>query len=552
MLATSFFLLLLVEGVIEKNLSYPLNDPYIWADQIMYLCQYGTLNYDNLTVYGIGFVIFCAGALLITNEFLIHYFFIKYVSIFTFYIIILTTYDIVKKFVKSDLERFSSLAILLSFNSLMFRTMFAAPSILAITLGIIFVNTLNYRVEGKRVVLLRGTLLSGMFLTHIIYFGWFILFYLLFELFNVFQKLFMDKKIAVSIKRLIFADFLKKKGALIIIIAFFTIPYFLNLIISQHNILNFILRYFTGRYTRKEHLARPNYIENSFDTMVYLLQKPSSNNLLYNVFIIGLYKPLTKLLSWGTIIIFFGLFYKFKLNSETQEQSILKFTQFTFIFAFIIFLGSSFLFVIRNSFIFSLASFINDYGIRFFGLFSPIWTILFVLGLVEVFLIFIKFFSSKGNQIREKISMIYNHGFDSKLKKAYAATLLLISGVIFISHLYYQYNVFYTTNYEDDNLTESVIFIGDYFNSENIDDVDLLVPDISKTQIFNLIYQKDVEKIDFDYDDTTYSTLLSAIENDTIDYVLIDKKEVKDCCLDLIEDKMDVLYENRNYLFFKV
>ena len=51
-------LLLIVQGVIETQLSLPSKDTYNWLDLILYLHRYGDLNYDNYTVHGVGFVIF--------------------------------------------------------------------------------------------------------------------------------------------------------------------------------------------------------------------------------------------------------------------------------------------------------------------------------------------------------------------------------------------------------------------------------------------------------------------------------------------------------------
>ena len=162
-LILSFFLLLLVQGVIETNLSLPYNDPYVWFNQVIYLHRYGDLNYNSIVVHGIGFVIFDAGALLIINDFYVHYFFIKYVPIYLFLIMILALYNISRFFFKKNYEILISLIILLSFNSLMFRYLLGAPSALVIVLALIFFNTLIEK-ENYRIFLIRGFIVGGMFL----------------------------------------------------------------------------------------------------------------------------------------------------------------------------------------------------------------------------------------------------------------------------------------------------------------------------------------------------------------------------------------------------
>ena len=81
-LIIAFLLLLLVQGVIETHLNYPARDPYTWFEITLYLHKYGDLDYENYTVHGVGFAIFAAGSLLITGNFYIQYFYLKYISTF--------------------------------------------------------------------------------------------------------------------------------------------------------------------------------------------------------------------------------------------------------------------------------------------------------------------------------------------------------------------------------------------------------------------------------------------------------------------------------------
>ena len=227
-LSISFLLLLLVQGVIETNLSLPAMDPYNWFDIILYLHRYGDLNYDNYTVHGVGFAIFAAGALLVTSNFYIQYFFIKYISTFFFSIMILTIYDLSSKVFKKDYEILITLIILLCFNSLLFRFSLAVPSIIATTLGVIFFNTLIQK-DNLRIYLIRGILFGGMFLIHPLYFLFTFGFYILFEVYILAKEINRDLKTKEYETSAISINFMKKTGILFLIIVLFSIPYFLNL-----------------------------------------------------------------------------------------------------------------------------------------------------------------------------------------------------------------------------------------------------------------------------------------------------------------------------------
>jgi len=226
--------------------------------------------------------------------------------------------------------------------------------------------------------------------------------------------------------------------------------------------------------------------------------------------------------------------------------------KFSLMLTFIIFIGNSFLFIIDNNFILSLSSFINQYGTRAIELFSPIWSILFVLG-ISSFLEFIKKYKNrnlKGYAItKEKIIA----KLEKKYDKIYVILLVILSASLYSSHLYLQYNVLYVNEYDDDNLTEAVLFISDYFNKENIEDVNILLPDnFDSKVIYRIIYQKDIDRDYLEFDNTNCTELRNAIEKNNADFVLVYKEETKDSCVESIEEKEDILYENPNFIFYEV
>ncbi len=545
----SFLLFFFVQGVIETHLSLPAMDPYTWFDIVLYLHRYGDLNYDNYTVHGVGFAIFAAGALLVTNEFYIQYFFIKYISTFFFSIIILTVYDLASKIFNKDFEILCTLIILLCFNSLLFRFSLAVPSIIATTLGIIFFNTLTQN-DNLRIYIIRGILFGGMFLIHPLYFLFTFGFYILFEA----HLFILDIKRSLKTKEFEFKkkniNFLKKVGILLVITGIFSIPYFLNLYISGKSLYKNFTRYLFRGYEADIHDTI--YIPELLISRLLILSKnPSRTDVIYNLVFFGFDIPVNKTLNWGVIFLILGLLYNFKAKNQHIDY-LIEFAKFTFIITFLLFILNSFLFVINNNTILSLASFINQYGKRIFESFSPIWALLFVFGIKRVF-DFIKNLKTRkiqGNQLIKEAKIAKT---EKKLEKAYLIFLIVLSTSVYASHLYLQYNVIYSTHYEDDYLSEALLFIGDYFNEQDIEDKTILLPDnFDSKVIYRLIYHRDCDREYLEFDNTNHTELMDSIEENNADFVLIYKLETKDSCLEKIDDDEDILYENPHFLFYKV
>ncbi|MFX0186731.1 MAG: hypothetical protein ACFE8A_03245 [Candidatus Hodarchaeota archaeon] len=539
-----FILFLVTQGVIEKNLSLPAKDPYNWFNSILYLHKYGDLDYESYTVYGTGFVIFNAGALLVVQDYYIQYFFIKYNPVFFFFIIILLIFDISSKIFKKDYEILIALVVLLCFNSLLYRFFLCVPSVLATVLGIIFINTL-FEKNNLRITIIRGLFIGGIFLIHLWYFILILGFFLLFESYYLILNL-INKE---NKKSEVLLYFLKKHGLFLAIIIILTIPYFLNLIISDKNIIEHIERYLYRRYS-SDSLVH-SYFKNIPSIMLTILNlTPSTTDLVKNLLYIGFDIPINKTLSWGFIFIVLGLLYVKKWDSP-QKKYLIEFIKFTFVVSFLIFILDAFLFIVDNDIIFSIASFVFTKGKRVFEIFAPCWSILFVLGVKKVIKyiqkVKIKKLNSKMAGIKKQINLI-----KEKMAKTYLIFLMILGASLFSYHLYLHYNIIYENYFEDDDLTEAVLYIGDYLDRHDIEDENILVPKLEHSYIYDLIYNKDIDIEKFKYDDTSYSELISAIVSNKTDYVLVKKDETKSSCLEEIEDNMKVLYENDDYLFFKV
>jgi hypothetical protein len=548
-LAIIFLLFFIVQAVIESSSSLPEKDPYNWFSIIMYLNKYGDLNYEDYTVHGIGFAFYIAACLLITNNFYLQYYFIKYVSSFFFSIIIMTVYEISSKKNKKNYEILITLTVLLCFNSLLFRFSLAVPSILATTLSIIFINTFFHKEELK-IFVIRGFMLAGIFLSHPLYFLLLFGYLILFELVILFNNLIKKLEINEAVSLNVFENLLKRNGIPLLVAFIISIPYFLNLFLHDTPFLVNFTRYLYRGYSAKiQDLNKDILIYISKEFFILEL-KPSTTNVFYNLIFFGLDIPINKTLNWGVIFLVIGILFNTKLPSK-EKNYIIGYIRFTFLITFIIFILNSFLFVTDNNFVLSIASFINQYGKRLFELFAPIWSILFILGVIKIIELIkkseIKYFDRNSQNKEDLIKKK-----KKKYEKLYFVILILLGISLYSSHLYFQYNVIYTSQYDDEYLTDALLFIGDYFNAEDIEDKTILLPDnFDSKVIYRLIYHKDCDRDYLEFDNTNYTELTDSIEENNADFVLVYKLETTESCLEKIDEREDILYENRNYIFFK-
>lgn len=339
--------------------------------------------------------------------------------------------------------------------------------------------------------------------------------------------------------------FVKKNGILLLISLILTIPYFLNLVISEKSLYRNFTRYLYRGYDANINISFSELLLSIITRTILIDLSPSRTNFLYNLLFFGLNIPINKTLSWGFVFIILGLFYKVK--GGEQKEYLIELSKFTFIFTFLIFIVNSFLFVIDNNTILSIASFINQYGKRTFELFAPIWSFLIVYG---VLFLFKKIKIKKGVILNNKDKI---RDIEQKLEKYYTIILIIIGVSLYSSHLYFQYNLLYTSHYDDDDLTEALLFIGDYFNEKDLEDKTVIFPDnFDSKVIYQMIYHRDIEREYLEFDHTNYTELMNETNKENADFVLVYKLEAKDSCLDKIDDNQKVLYENSNFLFFKV
>lgn len=543
-------LYILLQSVIETHLNYPSMDPYVWFNSISYLTRYMDFDYDFMQTLTGGYVLFGSGALLIVNNFTINYFFVKYLPAMLFIYVILSVYCLSKKIFKKNFLIFFTLLILLSFNFLLYRYTMTLPSNLAVVMGSIFMMTIMDE-RSKQKNIKQAILIAGVFLSHILY-GFFMLVYFLSYLF-FFLLLTLRKnlKSRAGKNSLIITGFFKDFLLLITVFVIILVPYFINVLLNGYD--------FFGEYF---HFFNPQTYFNNFSHdlggsgvfLIYLFQTDlvlPSNDLLFNL-VYSLFNGIIwKTLVWGIIILVIGLF--FHPNSKNSEYPLIIFVQFSFILTFLVFFLNSFLMAVSNVQILAITEFFNTYWIRTNELFSPGWALLFIWGFHKFFL-YIKVNIVQGKQKIKDIKGRKEHGeMENREKIIYISLLVIIGSSLYISHLYYHYEILYTSYYEDDELSEALIYMGEYFSSNLIENqvIKVSVPNnTGPNVIYRLLYYRDLKIIINDDKVTEWDGLGQFLMESQVNFSLVRKSEISNSCFSKIIENQILLYQNSKYVFF--
>jgi len=185
-------------AIIWQRVSYPGLDPHLWFGEIWSIHKNGSLKFDVVGVYPPGFVLFNASIISFNDNYLIAYFFCKYMPIFLSAINLIVLYEILKFFFKKKITIFCALLIFLGNQYYFYRFSMPLPSTLGTTLGFLFllalkegsiVNMHSNEIRLRKKVFLnlknkniiaRGIILSGITMANPLYGLYYIIFYFLF------------------------------------------------------------------------------------------------------------------------------------------------------------------------------------------------------------------------------------------------------------------------------------------------------------------------------------------------------------------------------------
>ncbi len=207
---------LLYWNVITESIGLIWRDPYSWYKKIFILLDKGSISDVGLGIgYPSGFVFINSGFLLIWQDYLIAYFFIKIVSIYLLFLYIIISFVILKHiFKKKYLIYFSLLLIYLS-NYFLDRNIMNLPSSFATIIALIAILL----VVKEYPLYMQGFFLTVLFLIHPPTFVFYFIVIAAYILFKVFLN--------IQNRKLVFKELLSIFYILIINIILL-IPFILN------------------------------------------------------------------------------------------------------------------------------------------------------------------------------------------------------------------------------------------------------------------------------------------------------------------------------------
>ncbi len=549
---------------IWQSVSYPACDPYFWFENIWFVHENGFLNYTLIETFPPGFTLFNASMILITDDYYLIYFFLKYIPIFLAGINILVLFVIARSIFKNKINVFFTLAIYLSFNYLSYRYQMLLPSTLATTLSFLFLLCLLKK-NSITILETKGLILSGIFMTHHLYFLYYFILYFFYTIIILIKNLNFKRKNNVNPKyekTVLIKKFFINQIYIYSIVLIMILPF---LVITSIKLNSPVLNYYFS-------FVNPLYLFNSLNDIIKIgdffikIAVLLMNNFFYNGinnfilkffergFISSLDIFYFQTLGIGIVLIIISLFLPlnklFKFNPK--QKNMLTFIKFTLIFSILSYL---FLFLLENYLNISLFSkliyFISEFFKRYFELFAGLWALLFVLAFNFIF-IYIKIKLKKLVKITRNKKKI--------LRKLYSITfytqIIILISFFYLSNFkrvqYFQYF--------SDGHTDVILFAGNYFNENPPNDGTVILLEEVEYKYnlwytnYNLLANSKLIKIYFNFThNLTYLMFKVYYESLNVEYTLFNINNLTESFVIDFELDFDILYHNNDdWLFAKL
>ncbi len=540
---------------------YQANDPYFWFNNIWFVHKYGFLDYTVIKSYTPGFVIFCSSMISIINNYYWFYYIFKFLPLFLSVINILVLFVISKDIFKNKIYICFTLVMYLSFTYIFFRNNKSLPSLLATTLGFLFLlflgkgsskdidlknsnlrNFLLLSIKNKR-IFLKGLLITGITLANPIYGLFFMIFYFLYEFFLFFTRLKTEFKPTHS-KLLLTRNFFLTQLLTVLIFVILITPfivgtsinigrpifeaylfYFKEIEITQNSMIQIPL---FGGYFREigvwflyESFYR--YIHQFFSLI--FTPKPLSDFYIYTIQI-------------GIFLLIIGIFINFNKHYRFNEKqnTLIKFFKFTFILTIVIFGLFELIYLFEIPIFYDLIKgFFYFFRIRLFELFSGYWAIIFVLTFNYIIISFKKkYLKLKNNKTpSKKINELFN-----------------------FSHIYLIFltmGFFYFTNFGNIDFTryfnhyqvEAISFIGNHFEENPLEDTKgILLEDLNSNSIYGLIVDVNLEKKYYKFTiDLNYSKFNNEFNILNCEFIALNISKLNEYFIANFSNNFDIIYE---------
>lgn len=473
---------------VSKTSALLARDSYYWTKQILYFNENGIVNYsEHSYLYPWGFIFFCGGNLLISNDFITTYYFMKLACFpfLNFYILVM--FSISKRIFKRNALIFFCLISILSqiffiYRAMMFLSSSIAVLMILISLIILLTKTPNY---------LLCFIIPTTFLINPVYAFYFIL---ALSIFYIIKLISLNRN-----RMIIYKEIMLITSLTIILLIPYVISAFLFYGKNPINLIENFYRFFE--------------IEN-FNQSSTLIETPSNSQS--RMFLLNLFNfisfDIQFLLYIGFIFLIpiLSLFLKVK----TQEDKHKDFTIFLKVgFALTIL-------ILPSPFLFSTIRFFEMFYIRILEAFIPF--------LILLSGIFFEHVLSKSEKLwyntKLKFTKVKNWAEKNKFNKNVLNLPFLVIIVMLISSFFtynYARDNFGARYYYDDSLVECTFYINENIEKgSRIAVYDFNEPCRLSSAIYFLLYDYDLTFYQFN-SNASLSEFWDFLQTNTIENLII-------------------------------
>ena len=186
---------------------------------------------------------------------------------------------------------------------------------------------------------------------------------------------------------------------------------------------------------------------------------------------------------------------------------------------------------------------------RYFEIFSLFWAILILISILYLINVLKPLFRKFLYKITKKEKSIKNR--KNRVKYSYIIPLfLIILGSMFHLSIYPRH--FYGVRYMDDEQTDAVLWIGNYFYENPLEEEEsIYVIEVPRNWLYSLFHNDKLTVISFTEDMFNNYTIFISMFNEDVRFILVEKFEVENLNGTFYED-FDTIYENSKYIFSEI
>ncbi|MHA1147597.1 MAG: hypothetical protein ACTSR8_05080 [Promethearchaeota archaeon] len=534
-------------------------DSYLWFYDVMYLRTKGNLDYYEIQGYSAGFILFSGGSSLILNDFTLTFIYFKFILYFFFLINILAIFYISKRVFQKSVYILLTLLIFLSFKQFLERSIIPIPSVIANTIGFIFVLTYEWEDDIKTLII-RGMLLGGVILCHPLTGFYYVFFYFIYQLLILFMKLkgnsfetFEGKKNIYIIKKVLKSNlllFLTLIGAIL--------PFLINQFIKNpfrggvlSNYLHFFDLFLFNPYTYQSYTLI--LYQDLIDFFIFWIIR-GGRNFFHDaqdiIFLGQFFTFYNQIISYGIIFLVLGVILKYTKSEKTKrinfyENHLMIFIRITFIGAIFYFIILGFFEVLPITSLDSIFSFLDHYKTRILEPFEGLWALLFTRAIIilkkpakKIYVSLLRFKKTTKDLINYKFS-----------QREIAVFYIIIISIGAYFHFTNYLRISYINQYDDDHI-EVVWFMNEYFDDLPSDiEIDILFSEVNPTVIFRIFrFRDNLDMYRIEMNKTTSYNDLNITQN-KIDHIMVEKSLISNELMKNITHNFNKLYENKGYFF---